>query len=212
MISDAAKQVEVESHVLRYWEEELELPIKRNKLGYRYYTTEDVKRLKRIKNMKEQGFQLRAIKNALKQEETEDGSSPVMAIMLAEPCEGVQSMPAIMAVPKEEAAAEKGELEVQREDTKEEKVYRLQLLLKNMMTEAVKEGNAVLTQQIKETVLKELDYQFRLQEEKEDGREAERIRREEEHYRKFDALLLEKAGRKTEKEEKKEKRKKHSFF
>ena len=30
MISDAAKEVDVESHVLRYWEEELKLPIKRN--------------------------------------------------------------------------------------------------------------------------------------------------------------------------------------
>ena len=30
MISDAAKQVEVEAHVLRYWEEELEVPAKRN--------------------------------------------------------------------------------------------------------------------------------------------------------------------------------------
>ena len=29
MIKDAAKLVEVESHVLRYWEEELELPIAR---------------------------------------------------------------------------------------------------------------------------------------------------------------------------------------
>ena len=27
MISDAAKLVDVEAHVLRYWEEELELPI-----------------------------------------------------------------------------------------------------------------------------------------------------------------------------------------
>ena len=27
MISDAAKMVDVESHVLRYWEDELELPI-----------------------------------------------------------------------------------------------------------------------------------------------------------------------------------------
>ena len=30
LISDAAKQVQVETHVLRYWEEELGLPIKRN--------------------------------------------------------------------------------------------------------------------------------------------------------------------------------------
>ena len=33
-ISDAAKEVKVESHVLRYWEEELHLPIKRNELGH----------------------------------------------------------------------------------------------------------------------------------------------------------------------------------
>ena len=31
-ISEAAKKVQVESHVLRYWEEELELPIKRNEM------------------------------------------------------------------------------------------------------------------------------------------------------------------------------------
>ena len=43
LISDAAKKVEVEAHVLRYWEEELGLPIKRNELGHRYYTEEDVK-------------------------------------------------------------------------------------------------------------------------------------------------------------------------
>lgn len=62
LISDAAKQVKVESHVLRYWEEELHLPIKRNELGHRYYTKEDVERFKEIKSMKERGLQLKAIK------------------------------------------------------------------------------------------------------------------------------------------------------
>ena len=33
LISDAAKKVDVESHVLRYWEEELELNIPRNARG-----------------------------------------------------------------------------------------------------------------------------------------------------------------------------------
>lgn len=66
MISDAAKQVKVESHVLRYWEEELHLPIKRNELGHRYYTKEDVERFKEIKSMKERGLQLKAIKMILK--------------------------------------------------------------------------------------------------------------------------------------------------
>ena len=38
MISDAANIVQVESHVLRYWEEELELTVPRNELVHRYYT------------------------------------------------------------------------------------------------------------------------------------------------------------------------------
>ena len=62
LISEAAKKVEVESHVLRYWEEELALPIKRNELGHRYYTSEDIERFIRIKNLKEQGLQLKAIR------------------------------------------------------------------------------------------------------------------------------------------------------
>ena len=66
LISDAAKQVKVESHVLRYWEEELHLPIKRNELGHRYYTKEDVEQFKEIKSMKERGLQLKAIKMILK--------------------------------------------------------------------------------------------------------------------------------------------------
>lgn len=66
LISDAAKEVKVESHVLRYWEEELHLPIKRNELGHRYYTKEDVERFKEIKSMKERGLQLKAIKMILR--------------------------------------------------------------------------------------------------------------------------------------------------
>ena len=33
IISDAAKMVEVESHVLRYWEDELGIVIPRNEMG-----------------------------------------------------------------------------------------------------------------------------------------------------------------------------------
>ena len=74
-ISDAAKEVKVESHVLRYWEEELHLPIKRNELGHRYYTEEDVERFKQIKSMKERGLQLKAIKMILR-----DGKLDVLSM------------------------------------------------------------------------------------------------------------------------------------
>ena len=64
-ISDAARQVMVEAHVLRYWEEELGLHIQRNVQGHRYYSESDIRMLKSIKDLKEQGFQLKAIKLAL---------------------------------------------------------------------------------------------------------------------------------------------------
>ena len=61
-IADAAKRVNVESHVLRYWEEELQLPIERNKQGHRLYTDEDLNRFLYIKELKKEGLQLRAIR------------------------------------------------------------------------------------------------------------------------------------------------------
>ncbi len=65
MISDASKLVEVENHVLRYWEEELDLAIPRNEMGHRFYRETDVKLLRSVKDLKEQGFQLKAIKKLL---------------------------------------------------------------------------------------------------------------------------------------------------
>ena len=62
MISDAANIVNVESHVLRYWEEELELQIPRNEMGHRYYTEENIAQFQKIKEWKEQGYQLKAIR------------------------------------------------------------------------------------------------------------------------------------------------------
>ena len=62
MISDAATMVNVESHVLRYWEEELELAIPRNEMGHRYYTKENIDDFMKIKDLKEKGYQLKAIR------------------------------------------------------------------------------------------------------------------------------------------------------
>ncbi len=64
-ISEAAKQLSLESHVLRYWEMELGLQISRNNQGHRFYTGDDIALLRDIKDLKEQGFQLKAIKMIL---------------------------------------------------------------------------------------------------------------------------------------------------
>lgn len=160
LISDAAKEVQVESHVLRYWEEELHLPIKRNELGHRYYTPEDVERFRQIKSMKERGLQLKAIKMVLK-----DGKLDVIS---------------------QENAPE----------SREEKAQRLQWIMQQLIRQAVQENNAELVQQIKESVLKELDYQFRMQDEREEERAKQAAERTEAYYRQIDELLRKKSGRK----------------
>ena len=65
MISEAAKRVNVETHVLRYWEEELDLTIGRTEMGHRYYTEEDLQLFHCIKELKEQGMLLKDLKTLI---------------------------------------------------------------------------------------------------------------------------------------------------
>jgi len=62
MIREAAKQVGVETHVLRYWEKELCLSIPKNEMGHRYYTGREIAFLRQIKYLKDQGFHLKSIR------------------------------------------------------------------------------------------------------------------------------------------------------
>lgn len=174
LISDAAKEVNVETHVLRYWEEELALPIKRNDLGHRYYTSEDVECFRQIKTMKERGLQLKAIKVILK-----DGT----LTMLDEE-------------KQELAYAEEGRGYELLQEAPDEKTRRMQYLLQEMLKEAVRVNNEALVKDIKDAVIKELDYQFRAREEHEEEMERRWEARSEAHYRRIDELLRTKVKKK----------------
>ena len=84
LISDASRKVDVESHVLRYWEEELEMNIPRNEMGHRYYTELHIRLFKQIKELKEKGYQLKAIKAALARSLESDGEVVVPNDILEE--------------------------------------------------------------------------------------------------------------------------------
>ena len=203
LISDAAKEVKVESHVLRYWEEELHLPIKRNDLGHRYYTKEDVECFKQIKSMKERGLQLKAIKMILK-----NGKLDVI-------------------LPEDEKVAPQKQKENQEhwyrenlpidivekretgivQESKEDKSKRLQWLLQQLIRETLQENNKELCKDIKESVVKELDYQFRTQEEREEERERVQQQRTEEYYQRMDQLLRKKSRLRSVLENKRSKKK-----
>lgn len=218
LISDAAKEVNVENHVLRYWEEELHLPIKRNELGHRYYTQEDVDRFKQIKSMKERGLQLKAIKMILKNGKLNVISQPdkepknwesEVAVSDSNLQEGQAAGMAIDVVASREMKNE------MVQDNQEDKSRRLQWLLQQLIRETLQENNQQLCREIKESVVKELDYQFRIQEEREEERDRRQIQRSEEYYKKMDELLRKKSKKmgiaRAQKEEK-EKKKRHSVF
>lgn len=80
MIKDAAKDLGVESHVLRYWEEELGLEIKRNSMGHRYYDARDIKMFREVKDLRDRGFSLKDIREGIeKQKEKlkEEAQAPI---------------------------------------------------------------------------------------------------------------------------------------
>lgn len=223
LISDAAKEVEVESHVLRYWEEELELPIKRNELGHRYYTEEDVQRFRQIKHLKERGLQLKAIKMIMKDGKLDviGGSAYIVPEKGTDEGEEHSGMNIEILECRDrsdmmEKTVDLGEL------TREEKAKRLQWIIQQMMQEAVKQNNQTLCKEIKESVIKELDYQFRMQEEREEERDKELVKRGEEYYHRMDELLRKKARRRVVKVTKaespaqgegpEEKKKRHFIF
>ena len=225
LISDADREFQVETHVLRYWEEELHLPIKRNELGHRYYTKDDVERFKQIKGMKERGLQLKAIKmilrdgrlDVLPQEEQEGGpmeqqskkSEQYMgkstqqkhleqyvdrgnAQLAQEPEQHTDRGPAIEIIGSRNLEAENQGTGMVPE-SREEKSKRLQWLLQQLIRETLLENNQELCREIRESVVKELDYQFRAQEEREEERERRQEERGEAYYKKMDELLRSKS-------------------
>ena len=178
MISDASRLVEVESHVLRYWEEELELPIARNEMGHRYYTEDDIQLLKHIKKLKERGYQLKAIKMDI----SENGE----------------------LIPREETLPQ----ELPREkavvlNDNAEKMQQFQHVLSKALGQALRENQESLGRElggrVADQVSKEINYQFRAQEE-----------RQEAYFRKLDERIsnVKKRNAKVKKEKIKPEKKK----
>lgn len=96
MISDAAKMVDVESHVLRYWEDELMVAIPRNEMGHRYYTDFHIDLMRKVKDLKERGFQLKAIRMLIPElYENVDAQVDTLSVMKEE-LENIQETAAVL--------------------------------------------------------------------------------------------------------------------
>ena len=195
IISDASKQVDVEAHVLRYWEDELSLEIPRNEMGHRYYTEENIKLLKNIKFLKEQGFQLKAIKMLLPELIASGGANLDRILDLKEELNSkVLEEEQEKQIPQYEEERQpsfykdlRDDVEITVTQTREvepaqvekisvndDKMQQFQAIITNIVSQALIENNPLLGQelseQVSDNVLKELNYLMRLKEEKEDER------------------------------------------
>ncbi len=226
LINEAAKEVHVEAHVLRYWEEELELPIKRNPQGHRIYTQEDIERFVKIKSLKDKGLQLKAVKTVLSdnpfaQKQLTKISKPVVEATEKEYDEDHYDKPCHDASDNDNSHHKKNMIEIKSiksimkpkneisevKVTQEEQTERLQYLFQKLVKEAVAANNEEMigkiveriSESVKGDVCKELDYQFRLMEERDDERETSRMseedRRNEEYYKRIDELLRQYRGK-----------------
>ena len=178
MISEAAKQVDVESHVLRYWEEELGLTIGRTEMGHRYYTKDDIRLFCCIKKLKDEGMLLRDLKPLIPElKETR--------LKFKKPDSTVK--PAAVTTP---APAESSAASVPSTETTEavevvipiDKVEQMRALVGDVFREALAENNSILKNDISSTVttdvMDEMDFLFQAKD-----------RQQEEHFRKLDTLI-----------------------
>lgn len=187
MISDAANIVAVESHVLRYWEDELELTVPRNELGHRYYTQENVDQFLRIKELKEEGYQLKAIKILLHQEKQErlHNEASAAAEHIAQPVPEAKPEQALRppAAPRQAPEKRQGELvAAQPQMTPQERMEQFQELMTQIVRNAMTDNNKDLSKdigtEVGDRVLKEMNYLMRMQDEQ-----------EEERYKKLDEAI-----------------------
>ena len=160
LISDAAKVVQAEPHVLRYWEEELELPIQRTELGHRYYTEEDIQTFQNIKELKERGFQLKAIKVLLPELKKRKADSSAEIIDLEQK----------LAEQEKEKAEPEGNITVFPLNPDLDRFQQFETIMTSLFRQTLKENNEELENRISDSVIHGMDVLMQLKEEKEEER------------------------------------------
>ena len=160
-ISEAAAKVEVESHVLRYWEEELEIDIKRNDMGHRCYSEKDVKILQRVKTLKDKGIQLKAIKDMVHRmyELLDEGEST----------EEKNADDAVTELIAERENTEKKTIETIRvssdvgDDSRivDFKMAQFQNIMDKIISNSIKDNLKVITQSVSATVSDDVEARYR---------------------------------------------------
>ena len=216
MISDAAKKIDVEPHVLRYWEEELAVDIPRNEMGHRYYREEDVEMMGGVKFLKEKGFQLKSIRILLPELDKVLKLTPRRLLELRDrlelavnqeelrlqreqELEGNAAQPTADGnISEETLIQESGNVSVLLQN---DKMQQFRNIMNEIILGAMRENNRVLTGSITESVSREFEYQMKKREmmEEEHFKQLDRTLREYQQGQKQAAVAKEYTGRRESK-------------
>lgn len=175
MIKDAAKMLGVESHVLRYWEEELGLEIKRNSMGHRYYDDRDIRMFRDIMELKDRGLALKDIKVGIEQMRKEDKKNNINE----EGKVNEKQHDEVSVVNITEAALKGEHAEGKIVDFK---MAQLQAVMNKLVANALRENKEIITSSIKAEITEDVMRQF-------DTVMREKEEREEARFRKLDECL-----------------------
>ena len=192
VISQVVEKTNIKSHTIRYWEEELDLTINRNNMGHRCYSEENIKLFLKIKELKDLGYQLKAIKLLLPDIKKLDDMDQVGILKLKDEMNlqamGLSLVGLRQKEQKENAKvasnSERGQADTQLVETGRhnlavkpsttEKMNQFQDIMKRIMLDAVRENNVEITEAVTErvtdSVVKEMDYLLRIREDREEER------------------------------------------
>lgn len=165
-IKEAAIRLKVEPHVLRYWEDELGLEIKRNNMGHRYYTEQDIRMFREIQQLKQNGLSLKDIKAGIDKRRKD------------EPAKGeVESKPVNETADRSDDNSRDKDIKVV-----DFKLVQVQAAMNKIVANALRENKDIITTSIKSEITADVMRQF-------DAVMREKEEKEEARFRKLDEVL-----------------------
>lgn len=169
-IKEVATALDIEAYVLRYYEKELDLHIHRNAQGHRIYTEKDIVILQQIKELREQGLELKGIRNVI---HTLDE-------------EGIESLSQVSATAIKGVSAPSKDIDIT--DKEDLRVKQFSLIIKEMLKQTLVEYGEENKNQLKQEISEEVHMMVnnRIME-----LEAMQQLKDEEYYKKMDETMRE---------------------
>lgn len=190
LMADVAKKLDIPPYMLRYYEDALAINIPRNERGLRYYRKQEVELFTSVMNLRQKGFDIGAIRMVLDDIHRIEKLPPDKLLELRDKLDTVMGRKSIsddvevidnIDSPSTKLSALKGKGEIGKSeeageiaDSPNDKMQQFREIMTSIVLDALKINNEDLGQRIKYTVtdsvVKEMSYLMKKQDEAEEER------------------------------------------